>query len=371
MLQSTVNTGVFFFEIPNSLVELPNSDKLINLRSLPSLEFEGNTAYNFRGGGMKILRPLIEEETISSSEIIISNFSVMGPPNDVHLHSGIFIAGSNVTISNSNLLNNIFGIIFAGENNKVLDTQIKMEGRVNLDTEISGILIAGGNNWIENSEINGYISKNNNPASDISVSNNQKQKRIMSAKIINTKLSDPLPIYFGIPGNENSFLEIYGYDAPTARIKNLPQNFMLKTIGSDTIEQRGEYNNLEFDAIIKMLPNKKSENQLDSNEEKQIDNLEKTKSQLIKNFKNNAVAWKKNNITDAEFLNEIEILFESRLIEIKGVEQGSFQEISFIIPQWIKNLVNFWSENSISDEEFFHAIEFVLEHSISERQTGY
>jgi len=361
----------FLFEIPNSNVELPNSDKRINLRSLPSLEFEGNTAYNFRGGGMKVIRPIIEDETISSSEIIISNFHAMGPTNDKHLHSGIFIAGSNVTISNSTLLNNIFGIIFRGESNKVLDTQIKMERKVKLDSEISGILIAGGNNLIENSEINGYISKNNNPASDISVSNNQKQKRLMSAKIINTTLLDPLPIYFGKPANENSFLEIYGYDAPTARIKKVPQNFMLKAIGSDTIEQRGEYNNFEFDAMIKMIPDKKSENQMDSNSEKQINNFEKTKSQLIKNFKNKAVAWEKNNISDAEFLNEIEILFESQLLEIRGIEYETFQEFQFIIPQWVKKLVDFWFDNSISDEEFINAIEYVLKRTISERETGY
>ena len=54
-------------------------------------------------------------------------------------------------------------------------------------------------------------------------------------------------------------------------------------------------------------------------------------------------------------------IFESRVIEIEGVEQGSFQEIQFNIPKWAKQLVGFWSEDSISDQEFINAIKFILE----------
>ena len=52
----------FFFDIPNMEVEMPNSDNLHNLRSLPSLEFEDNLAYNNRHGGIKVIRPTIDEE---------------------------------------------------------------------------------------------------------------------------------------------------------------------------------------------------------------------------------------------------------------------------------------------------------------------
>jgi len=353
----------FFFEIPNTEVNFPSTGKEINLRSLQSLEFEGNTAYNYRAGGMKVLRPTIQTDEISSSEIIISNFRVMGSTTNAPKQSGIAISGSDVIISNSILLNNKFGIILNGDRNKVMDTKIKMESNVKLDTEISGILIAGGNNWIENSEIDGYNPKNNNRASDISVSNNEKQKRLMSAKIINTTLLGHLPFYFGTPANEKSFLEIYGYDAPFAQTKKLPDNFMLKKIGTDFIEKRGEYNNLQFDAMIKIIPDTKPTNQLGENDET-------IKSELINKFKNKAIAWEKNKLTDEEFLNEIEILFESRLLEIRGVEQGTFQEIQFIIPQWIKKLVAFWFDDSISDEEFIIAIEYVLKRT-TESQVGY
>jgi len=182
----------------------------------------------------------------------------------------------------------------------------------------------------------------------------KKHKRLLSAQIVNTALLDPLPFYFGNPANVDSFLEIYGFKAPASKIKNLPENFILKKLGSDTIEARGEYNIPEFDAMIKMIPKTKPENQLDV-----IDDA--TKSILMKNLKNKALAWSENKITNKEFVNEIEILFESRFIEIEGVEQGTFQEIQFIIPQWVKKLVNFWFENSISDQEFINALEYLLE----------
>jgi len=349
----------FFFAISNEEVDLPNTDKQVNLRSLPSLEFEGNTAYNNQQGGMLVYRPTIEDEEIPSSEIIISNFHAMGATIERERHFGILISGSNVTISNSTILNHKIGIQLGG-NNKILNTKIEMESNFKPETDISGILIAGRNNRVENSEISGYVSKNNNDASDISISNNENHKRLLSAKIINTTLHDPQPFYFGNPINDKSFLEIYGYNAPHAQSKKLPENFMLKKIGSDIIEERGEYNNPDFDAMIKMIP----ENQVDIyDDEIQIED-ERTKLELIQSFKNQAFGWKNNKLTDKEFLNEIEVLFESRIVEIDGVEQDSFKEIQFIIPQWVKKLVVFWYDNSISDEEFINAIKFVLESNV-------
>jgi len=350
----------FFLAIPDEEVTSPNTDEQINLRSLPSLEFEGNTAYNNRVGGMKVSRPVIENEKIYSSEIMISNFNAMGSIIRPEGHFGIRILGSDISISNSSLINHKFGILMGGENIKVIDTEIKMEYNAIPDTEISGIRIDGANNWIENSEIKGYISKNGNDASDISISNNQNQKRLLSAKIINTTLLDPKPFHFGNPVNEKSYLEIYGYNAPYAQTSKVPENFILKKIGSDTIEQRGEYNSLSFDAMIKLLPDAKSENQFDIIEEPQSENYEKTESEIIEDFKNKAIMWGKNNLTDEKFLGEIEILFESRIIEIGRADQDSFNENEFVIPHWLKKLVGFWSEESISDQEFINALVYVL-----------
>jgi len=361
----------YSFQIFNNEVDLPSTGKKFNARSLPNLEFEGNTAYNNGIGGLKISRPMIKDNNLTSSEIVISNFHAMAAKREKPTFSGIGITGSGVTVSNATLLNYEYGVFLAGENNKVIDTTIRMESNMNLDAEISGIVIAGGNNIIESSEIEGYISNNNYRGTDISLSNDKKYKKLLSAKIINTTLLDPIPFYFGEPVDENSFLEIYGYDAPTARIKKLPQNFMLKMIGSEPIEARGEYNNLDFNAMIKMIPKTKPENQVDENIETNNDNDEITKSDLIKKFKNKAIDWKKNKLTDQELINEIEIIFESSLIEIIGIEQDSFQEYQFRVPQWVKKLVDFWSMNSISDQEFINAIKYILESNLSENLSPY
>jgi len=350
----------FFFAIPNEKVDLPNTDKQVNLRSLPSLEFEGNIAYNNRHGGMIVSRLTIEDEKIPSSEIIITNFYAKGATIEIDGHFGILILGSNVTVSNSTVLNHKVGIQLGGAKNKIINTKIEMEPNFKPNTDISGILIDGRNHLVENSEISGYISKNNYDASDISISNNKNHKRLMSAKIINTTLHDPKPFYFGNPVNEASFLEIYGYDAPAAQSKKLPENFILKKIGSDTIEKRGEYNDPEFEAMIKMLP--KNQANIYHNE-MQIDD-ERANLELIQSFKNQAFGWKNNKLTDKEFLNEIEILFESRIVEIAGVEPGTFKEFQFILPQWIKKLVGFWFDDSISEQEFLNAIKYILQSKV-------
>ena len=349
----------FFFEIPNTEIEITETGEVINLRSLPSLEFDGNTAYNFRLGGMKILRPNFEQNGMSSPEILISNFKVMSSFTESKTHSGILVHGSNVTISNATLFNNKFGILLKGDWNKVEDTIIKKERNKKIDSEIFGVMIDGKNNLIQNSEISGYVSKNSNKAADISISNSEKQKRLLSAKIVNSTLLDPIPIYFGNPTNEKSFLEIYGYNAPHASTKKVPENFMLKKMGSEPIERRGEYNNLDFDAMVKLFPETNPKNLEKMNEE--TNNSSKTTNELIKKFKNQANAWAKNELENTKFLDEIEILIESRVFEIKGLEQDSFKDSQLVIPQWVKKLVSYWSDNSISDQEFINALKYVLE----------
>jgi len=357
----------FFFAIPNEKVYFASMNKQVNLRSLPSLEFEGNTAYNNLHGGMSVIRYMIEDEEILSSEIIISNFQAMGSTVEKGRHIGMLISGSNVNITDSTILNHKIGIQLGGKNNIISDTIIEMSKSFKPNTDISGIVIAGRNHVVENSEIKGYESKNNYDASDISISNNQKNKRLLSAKIINSTLQDPNPFYVGNPVNDDSFLVVYGYDAPHAQSKILNENFILKKIGSDIIKERGEYNIPDFDAMIKMIPKNQEEFFFDEIQiGKGIEKLE-----LIQNFKNQAFGWKNNKLTDKEFLKEIEVLFESRVIEIGNIEQDSFQEFGFIIPKWMQITVGFWMKNSISNDEFLNAIEYVLKSNISESMITY
>ena len=168
----------FFFEIPDMLVDFPESDKKLNLRSLPSLDFENNIAYNYRHGGLLILRPAVYDDSLHSSELVISNFSALSSPIKSDYHFGTLVSGSNVLVSNSTMINNKNGIHLRGDDNKVLNSVIIFEKNKIPDKDISGIVIAGGNNLIENSKIDGYAQKNNFHASDISLSNNKNNQRI-------------------------------------------------------------------------------------------------------------------------------------------------------------------------------------------------
>ena len=353
----------FRFDIADEEVFVPFLNQNLNFRSLPSLEFEDNTAYNYRAGGIRIARPVIPQENIETSEIIVSNFKAMNSFQDgVH---GIVLVGSNVTVLDSTLINNQIGISLGGEKFKIFNTEINVWPNKNSEKLVTGILINGKNNHIENTKIQGYVSKNNRLVSDISISNNENQKGILSAKIINSTLMDQLPIYFGEPQNDDSFLVIYGFNAPHYLKNNLPNNFILKKIGTEQIEARGEGNNVDFNAIVKIVSEPFSEFNGMPNMMLQEQMEDMTKNEIIKSFKNKAFAWKNDLITTEKLLNEIEILFESRIIEISGVEENTFENHNFNMPNWIKNLVKFWFDGSISNTEFFNAIEFILESQLN------
>ena len=164
---------------------------------------------------------------------------------------------------------------------------------------------------------------------------------------------------------------MYGYDAPHGRTKNLPQNFILKTIGTDTVEERGEYNNLEFMAMIKNLEQTSSDIE-DFSPMQTVEPInEKKKNEIIKSFKNNAFAWTNNLQNDHDFLNEIKTLMEFQIIQLSDLDVEFFEEYDFIIPTWIKKVVGYWVEEDISDLEFINVIKFILESQINEKINSY
>jgi len=357
----------FIFHMPNEEVFVPNYNQKLNLRSLPSLEISDNIVYNYRHGAVAINRHTIQEEKIDTSEIIISNLFSMNSYLEDPKQIGIRVLGSDVTISNSKIFNNKIGIELFGARNNVEDTNIEVERRIEYDTLVSGIVIAGKDHIIKNVEIKGYVDRGKNFATDISLSDSGYEERLLSAKIVNVTLLDPNPIFFGEEGNDDSFLEIYGHNMPNIRDKNLPENFILKKIGSDIVEERGEYNNLEFMAMIKMTSKPFSE----SFEIKQYHDVEIEKIEAIKSFKNNAFAWKQNRISDDDFSKEIEFLVMENIINVAGIAPYTFGEYDFTLPDWMKNLVAFWSNNAISDKEFMNAIEYILELQLDKRLYSY
>ena len=78
--------------------------------------------------------------------------------------------------------------------------------------------------------------------------------------------------------------------------------------------------------------------------------------------KQNAQWWATDQISDVEFLEGIEFLFEKGIIFVPGKEMKA--EINWNVPTWIKNTALWWSEEKISDDEFLYAIENLVEREI-------
>jgi len=79
-------------------------------------------------------------------------------------------------------------------------------------------------------------------------------------------------------------------------------------------------------------------------------------------IKQNAQWWATNQISDMEFLEGIDFLFEKGIIFVPGKEMKA--EVNWNIPSWIKNTALWWSEEKISDNEFLYAIENLVAREI-------
>ena len=81
----------------------------------------------------------------------------------------------------------------------------------------------------------------------------------------------------------------------------------------------------------------------------------------IQQFKNKAIAWNNNIISNNEFSEEIKVLMEDGIIQISLVDLDNLDAYDLNLPSWMKRTTSFWISNSISDQEFINAIEYVLE----------
>ena len=78
-------------------------------------------------------------------------------------------------------------------------------------------------------------------------------------------------------------------------------------------------------------------------------------------IKNNAKWWSDETITDDEFVKAIEFLIKEKIISIK---QGPSTDASSDIPPWVKTNAGWWSDGMISDKEFIQSIEYMVNNGI-------
>lgn len=76
----------------------------------------------------------------------------------------------------------------------------------------------------------------------------------------------------------------------------------------------------------------------------------------------NADWWSTDQISDTEFLEGIDYLFEKQIISVPSREVIS--ESQWRIPQWVKNPVGWWYEEKISDDDLLNIIENLVKREI-------
>jgi len=79
-------------------------------------------------------------------------------------------------------------------------------------------------------------------------------------------------------------------------------------------------------------------------------------------IKTNANWWTTNQISDSEFLEGIDFLFEKQIVSVP--ERDVISKSQWNIPSWVKNSAGWWSEDKISDDEFLNIIENLVKRNI-------
>jgi len=79
-------------------------------------------------------------------------------------------------------------------------------------------------------------------------------------------------------------------------------------------------------------------------------------------IKVNAKWWATNQISDLEFLEGIDFLFEKQIISVP--EQNLISESKWKIPKWVKVSAQWWTDEKISDDDFLNMIENLVKRKI-------
>lgn len=78
-------------------------------------------------------------------------------------------------------------------------------------------------------------------------------------------------------------------------------------------------------------------------------------------IKQNANWWSTQQISDSEFLEGIDFLFEKQILLVPQRDVVNSEQK---IPQWVANFAGWWSEDLISDSDFLNGIEWMIKNDI-------
>jgi hypothetical protein len=79
-------------------------------------------------------------------------------------------------------------------------------------------------------------------------------------------------------------------------------------------------------------------------------------------IRNDVNWWSTNEISDLEFLEDINYLFKKQVISVS--DRYVIAESQRYIPSWVKTSAGWWHEENISDDEFLNIIENLVKRKI-------
>lgn len=97
-----------------------------------------------------------------------------------------------------------------------------------------------------------------------------------------------------------------------------------------------------------------------------VNNLESSESviQIPQWIKTNAGWWASNQIQDNDFVKGIEYLIKQNILKIPQTTQEESETESQQIPSWLRKNAGWWSEGSLSNDEFVKGIQYLIQKNI-------
>jgi len=80
-------------------------------------------------------------------------------------------------------------------------------------------------------------------------------------------------------------------------------------------------------------------------------------------IKNNALWWSDGLIADEEFFSALEYLIEHKILMVPKPASTSEPALPFL-PNWIKDTVEWWATGKVTDKDFVLGIQYLIEHGI-------
>ncbi len=189
--------------------EISDLGGMINLRSLPLLQFDNNEAHHNNFG--------VESQTTVRPSLIKNLFSWR------NYIGGILMHGRGTNVTDSLFFENYnSGVGFLGDENAVINTHI-VGAPVTMPYECGcGVGFSGKNNMVINSTLEGHLSIK---GADFRI--NESESQIIIGYIVNTVMLSPRTILFGYPVHNATHIVVQNYIAPNDAHAQLPSDFTL------------------------------------------------------------------------------------------------------------------------------------------------